>query len=85
MKKTVAVEEELTNVASALEEAGYMVISMDDPEWRDANAIVIKGMDRDFMDIQDISTPAPVIDASGLTAEQVVRSVANRLRIQEKT
>ncbi len=85
MKKTIAVEDELSNVARALEKAGYDVVSMEDPRWRAANAVVIKGMDRDFMDVQDISTRAPIIDASGLTAEQVLDTVEKRIRLQDRT
>ncbi|MGE5483650.1 MAG: YkuS family protein [Ignavibacteriales bacterium] len=82
MKKTIAVEDELSNVVAALERAGYQVVGMDDPRWREANAVVIKGMDRDFMDVQDVSTRAPVIDASGLTAEQVLKTVEDRMALQ---
>ncbi|MGE5543165.1 MAG: YkuS family protein, partial [Bacillota bacterium] len=53
-------EDELSNVAALLERAGYGVVGMDDPRWKEADAVVIKGMDRDFMDVQDVSTRAPV-------------------------
>lgn len=78
VKKTIAVEEELSSVVNVLENAGYHVVGMDDPGWKDAAAVVISGVDRDFMDAQNISTRASVIDASGLTAEQVLKVVEDR-------
>ncbi|MCR4398431.1 MAG: YkuS family protein [Firmicutes bacterium] len=81
MGKTVAVEGELSNVARALRDAGYEVIGLDDPRWKAADAVVIKGMDRDFLNVQDTGTRSPVIDASGMKEMEVVRVVADRLRL----
>ncbi|NPV69986.1 MAG: YkuS family protein [Firmicutes bacterium] len=79
----MAVDDDLTNVRDALLRRGYDVVTLDQPGWAEANAVVIKGMDRDFMDVQDVTTRAPVIDASGLTEEEIVQAIEDRLTLQE--
>ncbi len=71
--KTIAVEDTLGNVRDYLEKSGYKVVKFTGQE--DADAYVISGMDDDVMDIQDIMTEAPVIDADGKTPEEVLSSL----------
>ena len=73
MERKVAVEDNLTNIKNVLQQKGYTVVN---PKSRDeVLASVVMGMDKNLMDIQTAANRAPVIDASGLTAEQVVAKI----------
>lgn len=70
MSRKIGVEDTLGQVKQYLTEKGYEVKSLrDNPKSYDA--IVLSGQDEDFMGIQDTGTKVPVIDARGLTSEQV--------------
>lgn len=76
MKARVAVESDLTNVSEYLEEQGYEIIEFmhsDDlaEELRDVEAIVTTGLDENLLGMHDIETDAFVIEASGLTPEEI--------------
>lgn len=73
MNRKVAVEGNLSNVKAALKQKGYTVVSPESRE--DVLASVVSGMDKDLMNIQNTINRAPVIDAAGLTAEQVVSKI----------
>ncbi len=75
-KRVIAVEHHLTPVMDYLSNKGYMVESIDFSREYGKNmdkyaAIVATGMNKDFLGVQDVVTRIPVIDAKGLTAEQV--------------
>lgn len=85
MKKRIAVERDLANVKQELETKGYEVVALDpvSPEGRElrnCDAIVISGRDTNMMGMQDITTKVPVIDASGISADEVVRRIEQTLR-----
>jgi hypothetical protein len=76
MKAKVAVESDLTNVSDYLEEQGYQVIEFihsDEivDELQDVDAIVISGMQENLLGMEDIETEALMIEASGLTPEEI--------------
>jgi len=71
--KTIAVEDTLTNVREFLKSNGYRVVRLAGRQ--EADAYVVNGMDNNLMGMQDRSTKAPVIDASGKTPEQVLNSL----------
>lgn len=77
--KTIAIEEDLTPYSKALAGAGFRVIPLNENALHRAQAIVVLGMDDNFMGIEDPLTKAPVINAAGLTAEEVLQEVKNRL------
>lgn len=77
-RKTIAVEPPLSPVVDTLKQAGYHVVSLDDDAWRTAQAIVVQGMDDHFLGMQDPETHAPVIDADGMTPDQVLAEVNRR-------
>ena len=83
-KKRVAVEGPLSNVGMFLEGKGYEVVSLDPHtqtgiELKNCDAVVISGMDRNLMGYSNIKTASPVIEANGLTPEQVYRQIKNRI------
>ncbi|SMC75333.1 YkuS family protein [Sporomusa malonica] len=73
MAKKVAVEDNLSTIKQALEKRGYTVVSPKSTE--SVMACVVMGMDNNLMDIQNTITKAPVIDAAGMTPEQVVSRI----------
>lgn len=82
MKGTIAVEEDLTPVKEYLMEKGYQVESIDPNEESPSNlqnydAIVVTGFNSDFLGFHDTKTGAVVIDADGLTPEEVVEEIEN--------
>ncbi len=74
----IAVDESLSNVKQALKSQGHQVLNLD-KGLHEAEVIVISGMSRNQFGDNAISTEAPVIDASGLTAGQVVDEVERAL------
>lgn len=77
-RATVAIEGQLTPYSDALKDAGYRVISLTDTSLRKANAVVVQGSDDNFLGMEDPLTKAPVINATGYTANQIVTEVQHR-------
>jgi hypothetical protein len=75
MSKRIAVEEGLSQVRDMLQNNGYEVVRLDPSQMREAAAIVISGGDKNMMGIETIQTGAPVINAEGLSAEEVFSQV----------
>ena len=79
---TVAVSEDLDSVADLLRQRGYSVVPLGQVDWRrqgqELVAVVLSGRSENVMGIQDALTPAPVIRAAGLTAQQVAEEVERR-------
>lgn len=73
MAKKVAVEDNLSSIKKALEQKGYTVVSPKSKE--NVMACVVMGMDNNLMDIQNTITKAPVIDAAGMTPDQIVSRI----------
>ncbi|HPZ85879.1 MAG TPA: YkuS family protein [Bacillota bacterium] len=77
----IAVEQGLRPFQEALRTAGFLVVEVKDPnEVRQtgAKAVVVSGMDENFLGIDD-SRKSPVITAAGRTPEEVVREVRRSL------
>ncbi|MBS3975432.1 MAG: YkuS family protein [Syntrophomonadaceae bacterium] len=80
----IAVEGALSDVKHILQANGYEVVSLDSrgrsqAELLNCDAIVLTGMDSNFAGYQDVKTKAVVIDASGMTAGQILNQVQNKL------
>jgi len=75
----VAVEDGLSQISRALEDAGYEVRKLEPRELKNAEAIILSGIDTDFLQFQDVETKAPIISAEGRTAEEVVEEVKRRI------
>lgn len=72
---TIAVENSLTNVKQALEESGYQVVSMDASSLQSCDCCVISGQDKNMLGIADAETSASVINALGMSADEVLQQV----------
>jgi hypothetical protein len=76
----IGVEQSLTNIQQALREKGYDVVELkQEADARDCACCVVTGMDSNVMGMQDTSTKASVIDANGLSADEVCRQVEQRI------
>lgn len=75
----VAVEDGLDNVKHALRQEGYQIVKLSPGTMDGVGAAVVTGMSNNFMGIHDTNgNRFPVIDASGMTADEVVRQVKER-------
>lgn len=79
--KSIAVQKGLTPVKDYLIHAGYRVYEIDTRQknskdfFREFDAVVLTGMDNDFMGIQTTSTRTPIIEASGMTPEEIKNAI----------
>lgn len=75
----VAIEDSLQQVKDFLKNKGYDIVQLNQ-ESNNADVIIISGQDKDMMGMQDITTQAPVINAEGLTAEEVYKQLSNHFQ-----
>ncbi|NLO39453.1 MAG: YkuS family protein [Ruminiclostridium sp.] len=78
--KKIAVQKGLTPVQEYLEDQGYEVETVEfdaftQAQNEDYDAIVLTGMSSDFLGMQDTATGAPVIDATGMTPEEIFEQI----------
>ncbi|HEX6922504.1 MAG TPA: YkuS family protein [Bacillales bacterium] len=77
----VGVEQSLTDVQQALSEKGYEVVSLrNENDAGSCDCCVITGQDENVMGIQNVATQGSVIEADGMTADDVCREVENRIK-----
>lgn len=76
--KKIALDANLSPVRSLLEQAGYEVVPIS--ELRSADCVVVTGGADNMMGDQTTSTKATIIAAPGMTPEEVLSLVENRLR-----
>lgn len=80
MTKTVAIEENLTNVNQALQSQGFNTIWLEnEANLTGVGAIVVSGQNSNFLGMHDTNSKVPVINAAGLSADQVVDAVKSRM------
>lgn len=76
----VGVEGSLTDVQQALQERGYEVVQLkQENDAKGCDCCVLTGLDSNVMGMADTVTAGSVIEANGLTAEQVCQEVESRL------
>lgn len=74
----VAIEGQLSPFTNLLKEKGYDVIPLDEKAMGVASAIVVQGTDHNFLGMEDPRTLAPVINADGMTPDEVLAAVDHR-------
>lgn len=84
MNYRIAVEPNLTPVKELLSSKGYQVESINlyknsSAQQESFDAYIVNGLDSNSLGINETSTKAPVINAVGLTAEEVYNELRNRL------
>lgn len=79
MPKRIVVEEGLEPVQRYLQDQGYEVVNLNrqTPDGR-YDCYVITGTDENVMGMQDLTVDVPVVDARGMTPEEVYRHVQQR-------
>jgi hypothetical protein len=71
----IAVESTLSNICIALETEGYEVVKLEVEEVDDVDAIVVSGLDSNFLNMQETVTEVPVINAAGKTTQEVLEEL----------
>ena len=77
MERTIAVEEGLRPVKEILTRKGYHVVGLE--AGVSVAAAVVSGMDINIMDMQTMQIDAPVINAAGMTPEEVLREIESKM------
>jgi len=76
MPNIIGVEQSLSNVEAALKAKGYEVIQLrSEADAKNCDACVVTGQDDNVMGISDIAIKGSVIDASGLSADEICNRV----------
>jgi hypothetical protein len=76
----IGVEASLTNIQQLLKEKGYDVVELkQESDAANCDCCVVSGFDSNVMGMHDSVTQASVIEARGLSAEEVCQQVENRL------
>ncbi|NKE06020.1 YkuS family protein [Bacillus selenatarsenatis] len=79
MMARVGVEQSLTNISEALRERGHDVVELrSEADSQGCDCCVVTGIDSNVMGMQDVSTQGSVIEANGLSAEEVCRQIDQR-------
>lgn len=81
MNRIVAVDDKLANIRQALEAKGYQVAGLDQ-NLQDVSVVVVSGMDDNLVGDQTATTKARVIEAAGMSAEEVVSEVERSIKVQ---
>lgn len=77
----IGVEQSLTNVSEALKDRGYNVVTLkEESDAKNCDVCVITGQDENVMGMQNIVTEGSILNASGLSAEEVCQEVENRIQ-----
>jgi Asp-tRNA(Asn)/Glu-tRNA(Gln) amidotransferase A subunit family amidase len=77
----IGVEQSLTNISEALRQRGHEVVELKrESDAKDCSCCVVSGLDSNVMGMQDTFTNASVIDANGLSADEVCQQVEEKLR-----
>jgi hypothetical protein len=77
----VGVEQSLTNIQQVLREKGYDVVELkQESDAQNCDCCVVTGLDSNVMGMSDTFTKGSVIDANGMSADEVCRQVESRLQ-----
>jgi Uncharacterised protein family (UPF0180). len=81
----IGVERGLSNIASYLNSQGFSVELLSDEvggntaKYNNLDAIVTSGLNSNMLGIHDTSTKVPVINADGMTQEEVKNEIQQRI------
>lgn len=77
----IGVEQSLSAVQQALRDKGHDVVELkQENDSQNCDCCVISGMDQNVMGMQDTSMQGSVINAHGLSADEVCQEVESRLQ-----
>lgn len=76
MSKIIAIEDGLTNVKQYLQQQGYTVQTIESNSDADQfDAVIVTGLNNNFLGLTDTYTKLPVIEASGLTPQEIHKNL----------
>ncbi|KAA0548113.1 YkuS family protein [Bacillus sp. BGMRC 2118] len=79
----IGVEQSLTDVREALQEKGYDIVDLqNENDAKNCDCCVVTGMDSNIMGVESSFTAGPVIQASGLSADEICNQVESKLNNQ---
>ncbi|WP_421383802.1 YkuS family protein [Bacillus salacetis] len=77
----IGVEESLQNVVQALREKGHDVVELkQESDAQNCDCCVLTGLDSNVMGIANVVTQGSVIEANGLSADEVCQQVESKLK-----
>ncbi|MFD0049606.1 YkuS family protein [Actinomycetes bacterium NPDC127524] len=77
----IGVEQSLANVQQALAEKGYDVVTLkQESDAQGCDFCVVTGLDSNVMGMQDTSIKGSVIDANGLSADEVCEQIQQKMQ-----
>jgi len=71
--RTIALDEGLSRFRNDLEKEGFRVVDKSMVE--NADALVLSGVDDNFLDIQETATKKQIIDASGKSSAEIIKEL----------
>ncbi|MGG0738148.1 YkuS family protein [Niallia taxi] len=75
----IGVEQALTNISEALREKGHEIVDLkQESDAQGCDCCVISGIDSNVMGMQDTQMQGSVIEANGLSADEVCQQVEQR-------
>ncbi|WP_110927887.1 YkuS family protein [Bacillus massiliglaciei] len=78
----IGVEESLTNVQDALRQRGYDIVELkQESDAKGLDCCVVTGLDSNMMGIQTASLQGSVIEASGMSADEVCEEVERKMKM----
>jgi hypothetical protein len=84
--KNIAVQKGLTQVVDHLTDAGFKVFEFDTRQkaskdfLRGFDAVVMTGMNDNIMGIENTNTKTPIVEARGLTPQEIQKTIERRLQ-----
>ncbi|WP_226666172.1 YkuS family protein [Metabacillus litoralis] len=80
MMPKIGVEQSLSDVTAALQEKGYEVVQLNnESDAKGCDCCVITGQDQNVMGISNAVTAGSVIQATGLSANEVCEQVESKI------
>lgn len=77
----IGVEQSLTNVQEALRAKGYDIVELKrESDTKGLDCCVITGLDRDVLGMGNTSIQGSVIDAHGLSADEICQQVEEKVK-----
>ena len=80
MAVRVAIEDNLSQVRRAVEARGWQAVPLEHFDEASVDAIVCTGQERNMLGDETVRIGLPVIEADGLTAEEVLRRLESAPR-----
>lgn len=78
----IAVEDSLSHIKDELSSQGHQVVALNASNAAECDCCVISGQDENMMGMAGTVTKAPVINAHGLTAQEIANQVEQQIQME---